>query len=131
MDPELEVAGAFIFDTPPYGIATAIPTRRLPTTITLSSHRATEHLVQPLLQRTGLALRGEVQYCSSTSKAAQIVAEEHVDAALTNSASAALFGLTFISPTMPIRMVSSVFSARHTTHPLIAPAAGDSTSHGS
>lgn len=119
MDLDLELAGAFILDTPLYGIATASPRNELPPSITLTSHRATEHLVQPMLAGAGLALHGEVQYRSSTSRAAADAADNLVDAALTNSTSAALHGLRFITPTMPIRMVWSVFCARNSNRPLL------------
>lgn len=118
MSPSLRFAGAYIFDTPLYGVATrdgSLP--RDP--MSIASHPAPIPLIDQLLEGTG-ATAGQVVPVNSTSSAALAAADGEFDAALTTAPAAALHGLTFATRTRPIRMLWSVFAA---AQPLTEPVA--------
>ncbi|HEY6795195.1 MAG TPA: hypothetical protein VI248_11005 [Kineosporiaceae bacterium] len=108
MSSELELAGAFVYDTPPYGVA-APPLTKIPARPVIASHPAPVPLLNELLlgQRTW-----EVVLVSSTSQAAAAAQRREVDLALTTQPAAAEHGLSFISSSRPIRMLWSIF-VRH------------------
>ncbi|MCO7263674.1 bacilysin biosynthesis protein BacA [Dickeya zeae] len=109
MDPRLSLTGAFVFDTPLYGLAIkeTLPNRPL----IVASHPAPVPLIQELLP-DGLHV-DRVVTMSSTSAAAQAVANHDVDVALTTEVAVNLHCLQFISRTRPIHMLWSVFSPSH------------------
>ena len=109
MEPRLKLAGAFIRNTPPYGIAAAdkVP---IPLEVRITTHPAPLPLIQELLPPAFLLK--EIIAVSSTSEAARRVAERKVDLALTNESSALQYHLRFVSSTRPIEMLWSVF-VRH------------------
>ncbi|WP_051766643.1 type 2 periplasmic-binding domain-containing protein [Saccharothrix syringae] len=108
MDTRLALAGAFIRDTPMYGIArrrgAAVPPRPR-----IASHPAPLPLVAQLLPDRFTA--HETVKVTSTSAAAIAVRDGEVDLALTTQPSAAAYDLEFISRTRTIRMLWSVFTA--------------------
>ncbi|MGC7102842.1 hypothetical protein ACPZ19_49945 [Amycolatopsis lurida] len=109
MSAELRFAGAYLFDTPLYGIATH--DGELPGgTISIASHPAPIPLIEQLLAGTGTTAWTVVQH-NSTSAAARAAAEGAVAAALTTAPAAALHGLKFVTRTRTIRMLWSVFTA--------------------
>ncbi|USX56278.1 hypothetical protein [Lentzea sp. HUAS12] len=107
MDPDFELAGVFVMDTPLYGIARRADTSPLPAAPTIASHPSPVPLIAQLMP-AGCAVDGVV-HVNSTSAAARAASEGAVDLALTTVPAAALHGLRFISRTRPIRMVWSVF----------------------
>ena len=109
MNPQLTLAGAFIQNTPPYGIAAAnnVP---IPLEVRITTHPSPIPLIQELLPSAFLLK--EIIPVSSTSEAARSVAEGEVDLALTNESSAARYHLRFVSSTRPIQMLWSVFVRR-------------------
>ncbi|MFI7385092.1 prephenate dehydratase domain-containing protein [Streptomyces sp. NPDC049813] len=107
MDPTLQFAGAFLFDTPLYGIAVS-PGRRIPDAARISTHPAPVALVEELLpERYSVA---EIRYATSTSAAAEQARRGETDLALTTQPAARANKLEFISRTRPIRMLWSVFT---------------------
>lgn len=109
MDPTLSLAGAFVLDTPRYGIARAAR-HRLPRRPSVATHPAPVPLIGELMPAPYETHR--VVFTSSTSAAARSAHERRTDAALTTEPAAALHGLEFISDTRPIRMLWSVFTTR-------------------
>jgi prephenate dehydratase len=106
MSPEVYLWGAFVLDTPPYGIASATP--RIPSgSLRLVTHPAPAPLIGQLLPRA--IDRIDVAFAASTSSAAREVRAGRADLALTTESAAALHGLHFVSPTRTIRMLWSVF----------------------
>lgn len=108
MDTRLALAGAFIQDTPLYGIAK----RRdgsVPDNPTIATHPAPLPLVVQLLPDRFIG--HETVPVASTSAAAIAVRDGAVDLALTTQPAAAAHGLRFISRTRTIRMLWSVFVA--------------------
>ena len=106
MAKELRLAGAFVLDTPVYGLA-ARPGSQLPHRCRVITHPAPEPLIWQLLPRV-LEVE-EVVFATSTSAAAEAVRKKQVDIALTNRNAALRHGLQFISSTRPIRMLWSIF----------------------
>lgn len=116
MSTELQFAGAYLFDTPLYGIATrdgVLPGG----TVSIASHPAPIPLIEQLLAGTGTTSWNVVRL-NSTSAAARAAAEGEVAAALTTAPAASLHELKFATRTRPIRVLWSVFTAaeRSTEH---------------
>ncbi|MCA7014583.1 bacilysin biosynthesis protein BacA [Dickeya dadantii] len=109
MDLRLKLTGTFVFDTPLYGLAIkeTLPNRP----VIVASHPAPVPLIQELLP-DGLSVE-RVVTMSSTSAAAQAVANHEVDMALTTEVAVNLHRLRFISRTRPIHMLWSIFSTSH------------------
>ncbi|MEY9992104.1 prephenate dehydratase [Streptomyces sp. V4I8] len=107
MDPSLRFAGAFLFDTPDYGIAVS-PGHRIPDAARIATHPAPVALVQELLP--GQYSVAEIRYATSTSAAAGQARRRETDLALTTRPAAKAHALEFISRTRPIRMLWSVFT---------------------
>lgn len=117
MSPRLRFAGAFLFDTPLYGIATPdgrLPGGRFPAAeFRIATHPAPIPLIDQVLGGTGVDA-WTVVLADSTSAAALAVTRGEVDAALTTAPAAALHGLVFATRARPIRMLWSVFSCSRT-----------------
>jgi prephenate dehydratase len=109
MDPALDLAGAFVFDTPHYGIAQARG-HQVPARPRIATHPAPAALVMELLPTPYTAK--ELVLTMSTSAAARAARDLETDLALTTEPAAALHELEFISRTRPIRMLWSVFVNR-------------------
>ncbi|NJQ01102.1 prephenate dehydratase domain-containing protein [Streptomyces zingiberis] len=107
MDPTLRFAGAFLFDTPHYGIA-VLPGHRVPRAARIATHPAPVPLVAELLPEEYSV--AEIRYATSTSAAAGQVRRREIDLALTTLPAAKAHALEFISRTRPIRMLWSVFT---------------------
>ncbi|GAA2733885.1 prephenate dehydratase domain-containing protein [Streptomyces nogalater] len=107
MDPKLRFAGAFLFDTPHYGIAVA-PGHRIPKRARIATHPAPVALVGELLPEEYAV--EEILYATSTSAAAGKARRRETDLALTTQPAAKANELEFISRTRPIRMLWSVFT---------------------
>lgn len=106
MDPTLRLAGAFLHDTPHYGIAVA-PGHLVPEHPRVATHPAPVALVAELLpEKYGTA---RIHHATSTSAAADQARRGEVDLALTTLPAAKAHGLVFISRTRTIRMLWSVF----------------------
>jgi prephenate dehydratase len=106
MDPDVDLWGAFVLDTPRYGIASATPF--VPSgSVRLVTHPAPAPLVGQLFP--GPVDRLELVFASSTSSAAREVRVGRADLALTTEKAAALHQLHFVSRTRTIRMLWSVF----------------------
>lgn len=112
MDPSFELVGAFVLDTPHYGLARA-RSHRVPRMPAIATHPAPRTLVQELLPERYEV--GKVVLSDSTSAAALAVTRRAVDLALTTAPSAALYDLEFVSRTRTILMLWSVFAARPRT----------------
>ncbi|NGN63422.1 hypothetical protein G5C51_05830 [Streptomyces sp. A7024] len=108
MDPEVELAGVFVMDTPLYGIAKLRGGGPVPDSPTIASHPAPEPIIAQLLPDRHVTYK--VLHQDSTSTAAYAVVDGIADLALTTVPAAQLHGLEFISGTRPIRMVWSVFT---------------------
>jgi prephenate dehydratase len=106
MDTEIILAGAYVMDTPDYGIA-RVRGRSTPECPTVATHPAPVSLIEQLLPRQYNA--GEIVLTSSTSAAARATHDKDTDLALTTVPAAALHDLEFISRTRRIRMLWSVF----------------------
>jgi prephenate dehydratase len=106
MDIRISLAGAFVMDTPEYGVARR-PGRVVSQRPKIATHPAPRPLLRQLLPY-GCA-DSEILQVASTSAAAKAAYEEIVDLALTTAPAAESYGLEFISPTRTIRMVWSVF----------------------
>ncbi|GGW42187.1 prephenate dehydratase domain-containing protein [Streptomyces xantholiticus] len=107
MDPKLRFAGAFLFDTPHYGIAVA-PGHPIPKRPRIATHPAPVALVGELLPEEYTV--EEILYATSTSAAAGQARRRETDLALTTQPAAKANELEFISRTRPIRMLWSVFT---------------------
>jgi prephenate dehydratase len=111
MDPALQFAGAYLFDTPLYGIAVA-PGHQIPEGVRIATHPAPAALVEELLpEQYSVA---EICYATSTSAAAGQARRGEADLALTTLPAAKANDLEFISRTRPIRMLWSVFTVAGT-----------------
>jgi prephenate dehydratase len=107
MDPSLRFAGAFLLDTPLYGIAVS-PGHQVPKAARIATHPAPAALVEELLpDQYSVA---EIRYAASTSAAAEQARRGEVDLALTTLPAAEANALEFISRTRPIRMLWSAFT---------------------
>lgn len=106
MNPRLTLVGAFIKDTPNYGVVANgdIP---IPLHVRIATHSAPVPLIEELLPPAYLLT--QIIKVSSTSEAARMVAAHEVELALTNETSADDHRLQFISRKRPIRMLWSVF----------------------
>jgi prephenate dehydratase len=108
MDPDVYLWGAFVLDTPQYGIASATPF--VPSgSVRLVTHPAPAPLIGQLFP--GGTDRLELVFASSTSSAAREVRAGRADLALTTEKAAALHQLHFVSRTRTIRMLWSVFQS--------------------
>ncbi|MGW0364895.1 prephenate dehydratase domain-containing protein [Streptomyces sp. NPDC002990] len=107
MDPKLRFAGAFLFDTPHYGIAVS-PGHPIPKRARIATHPAPLALVGELLPEEYTV--EEILYATSTSAAAGQARRRETDLALTTQPAALANDLEFISRTRPIRMLWSVFT---------------------
>ncbi|MFF1354033.1 prephenate dehydratase domain-containing protein [Streptomyces sp. NPDC058297] len=107
MDPALRFAGAFLFDTPHYGIAVSRG-RRIPKAARIATHPAPVPLVEELLPKEYEV--AEIRLATSTSAAAGLARRGETDLALTTLPAAKANELEFISRTRPIRMLWSVFT---------------------
>lgn len=106
MDPDLYLWGAFVADTPDYGIAAGGPVLP-PGRLRLVTHPAPAPLVRQLLPDS--VDRLDIAFSTSTSSAAREVRDGLADLALTTRPAAALHHLHFVSGTRTIRMLWSVF----------------------
>jgi hypothetical protein len=116
MDAGLDLLGAFIRDTPRYGLAKARG-RQVPVDPTVATHPAPLPLIAQLLPEPYRAT--DIVLTTSTSAAARAAEDGSADLALTTAPAAAAHHLDFISPTRVIRMLWSVFvlrRGRSTTH---------------
>lgn len=113
MDPGLQISGAFVFDTPLYGIAAAASS---PTSgrVRIASHPAPIPLIHELLDSERFDV-AEIIRCDSTSEAAATVAAGKADLALTTAPASELHELTIISRARSIRMLWSIFAGRNVT----------------
>ncbi|MCX5415805.1 hypothetical protein [Streptomyces sp. NBC_00059] len=107
MDPRLHLAGAFVLDTPLYGLA-ARADRPPAGGVTVATHPAPEPLIKELMP-AGCRL-DQVVTAGSTSLAAAMADRGEVDLALTTELAAEVSGLGFISRSRAIRMLWSVFA---------------------
>jgi prephenate dehydratase len=105
----LRLASFFVLDTPPYGLAvrpgTTIPVGR---EVTVATHHAPAHLLPGLT--VALSLRLTPRLVESTSAAARLAASGEAEACITNEDARNRFGLAFLGPTRPVRMLWSVFA---------------------
>lgn len=108
MDPRLRILGAYVFDTPLYGIAAA-PSSPTAGPVRIASHPAPVPLIHELLDADRFDV-AEIIRCDSTSAAAATVASGEADLALTTKPASELHGLTLISRVRPIRMLWSIFA---------------------
>lgn len=106
MASEISLAGAFVLDTPEYGVASR-PGRTASQRPRIAIHPASKPLLFQLLPDD--CSESEILQVHSTSAAAKAVYEETVDLALTTAPATELYKLEFISPTRRIRMVWSIF----------------------
>lgn len=107
MDSGLRLAGAFVFDTPQYGLAARPGTRVVPE-VRVASHPAPVPLIKQLID-PGVTV-AEVRRVSSTSAAAAAARDGEVELALTTAPAATRHGLVFVTGTRDIRMLWSVFT---------------------
>lgn len=98
----------FIFETPLYGIAKR-PDNELPIDrpVTIATHHAPSSLIPWFL--SGHDLKYEIVAANSTSDAAIKVVHGETDLCVTTLPSTCRYGVEFISPLRPIRMLWSVF----------------------
>lgn len=110
MDTALRLVGAFVLDTPLYGIAA---TSDSPTSgpVRVASHPAPVPLIEELIDHERYQVV-HVERFPSTSAAAAAVGRGVVDLALTTEPARARHGLRFVSSARPIRMLWSVFGHR-------------------
>jgi hypothetical protein len=107
-DPALVLAGAFIMDSAPHGIARGrgpVPCRPV-----VARHSSQSALLDQLLPDCYRPAR--VLDSRSTSAAAITVREGAADLALTTEPAARRHGLEFVSPTRKLRLLCSVFVNR-------------------
>ncbi len=115
MNPNLELTYMFRMDTPMYGLAArhdyVFHEEALTNEIVLS-HPAPVSLMDfycaPKIKEKPI----QYKLISSTSKAAQLVAEGHYNLALTNWNAIQTYNLTFVMTFEPIRMSWSMFTKR-------------------
>lgn len=109
---QLVVAGVFPWPTPPYGVAVPPGSNLVKKKITLASHPAPSHLIKrwfdPLQQP-------KLLHVDSTSAAAHFVVAGTTDACITTDRARQKNGLVFITGTLRIRMIWSIFVRRN--HP--------------
>lgn len=109
MAPSLSLIIAFLFETPPYGLATSNPAK-VPREVRVASHPAPIPLIRELLPAS-YALAG-ILSADSTSAAAAKAQRMEIDLALTTQPAAAVHKLQFISKTRTISMLWSVFAVQ-------------------
>lgn len=109
MNPQITLLFAFPYPTPHYGIATKKGNinLNLERKVTIATHHAPSSLMQHLIRNWGLDY--EMILVDSTSKAAIDVQQGKADLCMTNTTSANMYDLEFISPTCPIYMLWSLF----------------------
>jgi len=106
---QLVVAGVFPKATPPYGVAVRLGTRLGSQAITLASHPAPAHLIKRWFDP---ARQPQLLHVDSTSAAARLVADGQADACITTDLARQQHGLAFITDTLRIRMIWSIFVRR-------------------
>lgn len=106
----LVVAGVFPQATPPYGVAVRPGTHLDQSQITLASHPAPAHLINRWFDPEHFQV--EVQPAHSTSAAALAVANGETDACITTDLAREQNGLVFITDTIRIHMIWSIFVRR-------------------
>lgn len=106
---QLVVAGVFPKATPPYGVAVRPDIQRVPDSIILASHPAPSHLIKRWFSQHR---QPQVLHVDSTSAAAVLVAEGKTDACITTDLAREQNGLVFITDTLRIRMIWSIFVRR-------------------
>jgi hypothetical protein len=106
MDPKLDLIGAFIADTPPYGVAARVQTP-IPLCARVASHPAPVPLLRELLP-PGVLVEHIVPV-RSTTEAVRAMLDGEADLALTNE-HALRDDVEFVSPTRPIQMLWSIFA---------------------
>lgn len=111
INPKVALYRMFLFDTPAYGLA-----RRRDRVLSQHSCRVVSHpapilLLDNLLAQIGLS-GYEIEFVSSTSKAAEEVYENKADLALTNMNAIKNYNLVCCALYGPIRMGWSVFIKR-------------------
>ena len=115
----LELATFFVFDTADYGIAARSPVFFMSNSsrnqvikanqYVVSTHPAPAHLIPKLMGKFDFSY--EVEYASSTSQAAKLVASGITDLCLTNTLAATREGLKMCTETYQIKMLWSVFKS--------------------
>lgn len=106
MTNRLALVGAYVHDTPEYGLA-APDLGVVPRQPVVASHPAPIPLLEELMP-PGYMVQSILQ-TPSTSAAAKAARENVTDLALTTTVAARAHDLTFLSRTRPIRMLWSVF----------------------
>lgn len=104
----LIVVGAFPFETPPYGVAVDPARARRGSAPELVSHPAPLHLAERWFRHSESKPRFVA--ARSTSEAAQAVAQGSALACITTEVARRRTGLAFITRTLRIRMLWSVFA---------------------
>lgn len=107
MDPGLKLVGAFVQQTPAYGLAKLEATGIGGGAVSVSTHPAPALLIGELLP-VGYEISRVIEV-PSTSEAALMASRREVELALTNRCSVETYGLEFVSRTRPIEMLWSVF----------------------
>lgn len=111
MDPTLQILGAFVYDTPLYGLATKPGSSPREGVVRIASHPAPIPIIDQLVDRHRSPVIDVIRY-DSTSAAAAAAASGAVDMALTTQPAAQHYGLRFVSRTRNIRMLWSIFGQR-------------------
>lgn len=111
---QLIAAGVFPMKTPPYGIAVRPARGAFPAQIDLASHPAPLHLVERWFPDAPVKARSIA--ARSTGEAAKLVADGYADACITTETARQLHELAFITRTISIDMLWTVFVRRN--HPL-------------
>ncbi|HEY9801024.1 MAG TPA: hypothetical protein V6D25_11750 [Leptolyngbyaceae cyanobacterium] len=108
MCPKLKLLTAFEYQTPYYGLAKKIG-YKLPDqgTLKIATHHAPQSLIPHFIDNKKIDY--EVIFVESTSAAALSTQQGNFDLCVTNENSVQMYGLEFISRTLPIIMLWSVF----------------------
>lgn len=107
---QLIAASVFPMKTPPYGVAVAARKRNSSREVSLVSHPAPLHLVEYWFKHSPFSVK--MRSANSTGEAADIVASGRADACITTDTARQRAGLVFISPTVSIHMLWTVFVRR-------------------
>lgn len=108
INPKIALYRMFTFDTPPYGLARRPDALVSQHHCRVVSHPAPTLLLDILIAQMGLP-RYEIEFVSSTSKAAEEVYESRADLALTNMNAIKKYNLVCCALYGPIQMGWSVF----------------------
>lgn len=107
----LEVICSFLLNTPSYGIASHNDFKGKKDKITLATCKAVEHIIPELWNSTLFKDKEyEIVEAYSTKSAMQLLVDQKVDLALTNSSSLKKSNLKFISETKSAEVLWSVFT---------------------